>query len=483
MDASKAAGEYVVRSSLADSQTKERRQARSYTSATDDVVELQQTQPYTSTADDVVQEASKTRMPASESGKLGYDLSVIPSRAGLVAAPPRSTQQHVVLMVTSTAGGLHVGKIVGTHIPSTIRDQFSTVIEEDGTPARTEKSTFTMAYLLAELKDLGFALDSHQLWAPSGPAALPLPMHFFILSLKPSATAAAPLVVNERTAAAAINRPQEKGSDRRPSAEEPSPDKSMTALPAATFFDTTADAAEDKEEYRTLNQMAVERATRQSLERTALVSRTPLGRLFDARAEERRVAEEAEVAEQSPLAETAGAALADGASRHKSASSPGSRRRSPGGKSPGGRSPGRSFRQSSGHLSQHLATDTGSESMSTAAEDRAAARLTAAMVAAAEPVASKNEPEGAGEERLVDAHAAPTAATAVDAKRTALAKAANQDREVVATATRSLSRSASTSTEKHKSSLLEAIYSGSPKMDGFSGTSEPAAQLPVRPRG
>jgi hypothetical protein len=56
-----------------------------------------------------------------------------------------------------------------------------------------------MAYLLAELKDLGFALDTHTTaWAPSAPAARSLPVHFCILSLKPKAgDAASPGLVDE----------------------------------------------------------------------------------------------------------------------------------------------------------------------------------------------------------------------------------------------------------------------------------------------
>jgi hypothetical protein len=51
-----------------------------------------------------------------------------------------SLDGHSLLMVTSAAGGLHVGTISGARIRATIRNQFSEVIEEDGAPAQAVKS-------------------------------------------------------------------------------------------------------------------------------------------------------------------------------------------------------------------------------------------------------------------------------------------------------------------------------------------------------
>jgi hypothetical protein len=93
---------------------------------------------------------------------------------------PAAADEGSVLVVTSTPGGLHVCRIVGTDIPHLVRSRFGEVIEEEGSPARAAKSRLTLPALLALLKAQRYTVDFAMVVTPP-----PLPVREYMLSRQP----------------------------------------------------------------------------------------------------------------------------------------------------------------------------------------------------------------------------------------------------------------------------------------------------------
>jgi hypothetical protein len=94
-----------------------------------------------------------------------------------------AVEEASVLIVTSTPGGLHVGKIVGTGIPNLVWSRFGEVVEEEGRFAQAEKSKLTLPSLLALLKSLDYLVDGFSMAVTNFSS---LPVREVMLSKQPT---------------------------------------------------------------------------------------------------------------------------------------------------------------------------------------------------------------------------------------------------------------------------------------------------------